>query len=283
FDPERSFALLEKYGIRNAFIFPTGLKMMMKEVANPRSRFNLQLRSLMSGGESVGETLMQWASEELGVTINEIFGQTEMNYLVGGCSALFSPRPGAIGKPYPGHRIALLDENGKPTANAEIGEICVARDADPVVFLEYWNNPEATRTKFDEGWGRTGDLAIRDSDGFIWYQGRADDVIKSAGYRIGPAEIEDCLVKHASIANAAVVGIPDAERGARIKAFVVLREGCEASAELERSIQDHVRKRLAPYQYPKEIEFIDRLPLTTTGKVQRKLLREGKTPSSWSN
>ena len=280
FEAERSYALLEKYCVRNAFIFPTGLKMMMKEVPDARSRYELRLRSLMSGGEAVGDAVMDWARDQLGVTINEIFGQTEMNYVIGGCSALFPPMPGAMGRAYPGHRISLRDEDGQPVADGEVGEICVWGEDDPVVFLEYWKNPDATAAKFSDGWGRTGDLAVRDGEGYFWYRGRTDDVIKSAGYRIGPAEIEDCLVKHPAVANAAVVGMPDAERGSRIKAFIVLRGEHSPSDELKGSLQDHVRARLAPYQYPKEIEFIDALPLTTTGKVQRRLLRERASPPS---
>jgi acetyl-CoA synthetase len=275
FEPERACLLMERYGVRNAFIFPTGLKMIMKEVARPRARFDLQLRSLMSGGEAVGDAVRDWADVELGVSVNEIFGQTEMNYVIGGCAALFAPRAGAMGRPYPGHRIALLDEAGGEIPPGEVGEIAVWREGDPVVFLEYWNNPAATREKFAGGWGRTGDLASRDADGFYWYKGRTDDVIKSAGYRIGPAEIEDCLLKHPAVANAAVIGVPDAERGARVKACIVLRPGEQASPELEKSIQDHVRARLAPYQYPREIAFVAALPLTTTGKIQRRVLREG--------
>ena len=274
FDPERAFHLLEKYGVRNAFLFPTALKMMLKEVPMPRGRFDLVLRSLMSGGEAVGEAVMEWARSELHVTINEIFGQTEMNYVIGGCSALFAPRPGAMGRPYPGHRITLLDEAGEEIAPGEIGEIAVRREGDPVVFLEYWNNPQATQAKFEHGWGRTGDLALRDEDGFYWYQGRTDDVIKSAGYRVGPAEIEDCLLKHPAVVNAAVIGVPDEERGARIKACIVLRADLAASDALAAQIQAHVRERLAPYQCPREIEFIDQLPMTTTGKIQRRVLRE---------
>jgi len=274
FEPERAFVLLEKYGVRNAFIFPTGLKMMMKEVARPRARFDLNLRSLMSGGEAVGEAVMDWAQAELGVRVNEIFGQTEMNYVIGGCAALFAPRPGAMGRAYPGHRITLLDEAGGESALGEIGEIAIWREGDPVVFLEYWGNPQATRDKFAGGWGRTGDLATRDADGFYRYKGRSDDVIKSAGYRIGPAEIEDCLVKHPAVADAAVIGLPDAQRGARIKAFIVLRPGERATPDLELSIQDHVRARLAPYQVPRELAFVAELPLTTTGKIQRRVLRE---------
>jgi acetyl-CoA synthetase len=274
FEPERALQLLEKYGVRNAFLFPTALKMMLKEVPRPRARFDLALRSLMSGGEAVGEAVMEWARSELGVTINEIFGQTEMNYVIGGCSALFAPRPGAMGRPYPGHRITLLDDAGEEVAPGEIGEVAVWREGDPVVFLEYWNNPQATQAKFVHGWGRTGDLAVCDDAGFYWYKGRTDDVIKSAGYRIGPAEIEDCLLKHPAVANAAVVGVPDAERGSRLKACIVLRAGAQASEALAAEIQAHVRTRLAPYQCPKEIEFIDALPMTTTGKIQRRVLRE---------
>jgi acetyl-CoA synthetase len=274
FDPERAFHLLEKYAVRNAFLFPTALKMMLKEVPRPGERFELVLRSLMSGGEAVGDAVAQWARNELDVTINEIFGQTEMNYVIGGCSALFAPKPGAMGRPYPGHRIALLDEAGEQIGPGEIGEIAVWREADPVVFLEYWNNPQATQAKFVHGWGRTGDVALRDEEGFYWYKGRTDDVIKSAGYRIGPAEIEDCLLKHPAVANVAVIGMPDEQRGARIKACIVLRAGVPVSDALGEELRAHVRARLAPYQCPKEFEFIDALPMTTTGKIQRRVLRE---------
>jgi len=274
FDPERAFQLLQKYRVRNAFLFPTALKAMMKEVPDPSGRFRLNLRSLMSGGEAVGEAVMQWARNAFGVTINEIFGQTEMNYVIGGCAALFPPRPGAMGRAYPGHRIALLDERGDEMPAGEVGEIAVWREGDPVVFLEYWRDAEATRAKFSRGWGRTGDLASRDADGFYWYKGRTDDVINSAGYRIGPSEIEDCLLKHPAVANAAVIGIPDAQRGEVIKAYIVLAPGSAPSEALKEQIQKHVGSRLAPYQYPREIEFLAALPMTTTGKVQRRVLRE---------
>jgi len=274
FDPERAFWLMQRYSVRNAFLFPTALKAMMKEVPDPRGRFELNLRSLMSGGEAVGEAVMQWARSAFGVTINEIFGQTEMNYVIGGCAALFPPRPGAMGRAYPGHRIALLNEGGGEAADGEVGEIAIGREGDPVVFLEYWRDPEATRAKVAGGWGRTGDLASRDADGFYWYKGRTDDVINSAGYRIGPSEIEDCLLKHPAIANAAVIGVPDAQRGEVIKAYVVLAPGSVPSEGLKQQIQEHVRARLAPYQYPREIEFLAALPMTTTGKVQRRVLRD---------
>ena len=279
FDPERALALMAKYRVRNSFLFPTALKMAMKAVPEPRSRFDLALRSVMSAGEAVGTTVFAWARDALGVTINEMFGQTEMNYIVGNSHTLWPAKPGSMGRPYPGHRIAVIDDDGAEVASGEMGEVAVNRIApdgtpDPVFFLEYYQNPEATAKKFCGGWCRTGDLALQDEDGYLWYQGRADDMFKAAGYRIGPSEIENCLVRHPAVANAAVVPSPDETRGNVVKAFVVLAAGETPSPSLEEDLQRHVRKFLAPYEYPKEIEFIDALPMTTTGKVQRRVLRE---------
>jgi acetyl-CoA synthetase len=278
FDAEKAYYLLEKYGVRNSFLFPTALKLMMKAVPEPRQKYHLNLRSVMSAGESVGVTVIEWAKEQLGVTINEMFGQTEINYVVGNCQAAWPVKPGSIGRPYPGHRVAVIDEQGRERPRGELGEIAVHRscngEADPVFFLEYWKNAQATKEKFIGDWGLTGDQGKMDEDGYLWYQGRSDDVIKSSGYRIGPAEIESCLVKHPAVANAAVIGKPDATRGAIVKAFIVLQPGQVPSQALEDEIRQHVRGRLAPYEYPKEIEFIDALPMTTTGKVQRKELRK---------
>jgi acetyl-CoA synthetase len=274
FDAEKAYYLLEKYGIRNSFLFPTALKLMMKAVPEPSKKFALNLRSVMSAGESVGVTVIEWAREELGVTINEMFGQTEINYVVGNCQAAWPVKPGSIGRPYPGHQVAVIDEQGNELPRGELGEIAVKRNDDPVFFLEYWKNPQATKDKFIGDWGCTGDQGKMDQDGYLWYQGRSDDVIKSSGYRIGPAEIESCLVKHAAVANAAVIGKPDATRGAIVKAFIVLQPGFSGDTNLVHEIQEHVRGRLAPYEYPREIEFIDALPMTTTGKVQRKELRK---------
>ncbi len=278
FDAERAYYLLDKYGVRNSFLFPTALKLMMKAVPRPRERYALNLRSIMSAGEAVGATLLEWGKEELGVTINEMFGQTEINYVVGNCQSAWPVKPGSIGRPYPGHRVAVIDERGNELPPGELGEVALHRRchgaADPVFFLEYWKNPEATRDKFVGDWGCTGDQAKADEDGYLWYQGRSDDVIKSAGYRIGPAEIESCLVKHPAVANAAVIGKPDETRGAIVKAYIVLQPGHSASQGLKDEIQKHVRGRLAPYEYPREIEFIAALPMTTTGKVQRKELRK---------
>jgi acetyl-CoA synthetase len=273
FDAEKAYYLIEKYGVRNSFLFPTALKLMMKAVPEPKKKFSLNLRTIMSAGESVGAAVIEWAREQLGVTINEMFGQTEINYVVGNCQAAWPVKPGSIGRPYPGHAVAVIDDRGNELPRGELGEIAVRRNHDPVFFLEYWKNPQATRDKFIGDWGCTGDQARMDEDGYLWYQGRSDDVIKSAGYRIGPAEIESCLVRHPAVANAAVIGKPDEARGQIVKAFVVLQPGVEATDALKEEIRKHVRGRLAPYEYPRELEFIAELPMTTTGKVQRKELR----------
>jgi acetyl-CoA synthetase len=279
FDPERAFRLIERYQIRNTFLFPTALKLMMKAYPRPRDVFDVNLRTIMSAGEAVGTTVFEWARDALGVTINEMFGQTEMNYIVGNSQALWPAKPGSMGRPYPGHRIAVIDDDGNEVPRGEPGEVAVNQRApdgspDPVFFLEYYGNAEGTRNKFTGEWCRTGDVAVCDEDGYLWYKGRADDMFKAAGYRIGPSEIENCLVRHPAVANAAVVPSPDEVRGNIVKAFIVLAPGHAPSSELEADIAAHVRRYLAPYEYPKAIEFIDALPMTTTGKVQRKVLRE---------
>ena len=278
FVPERAFELCARHRVTNAFLFPTALKMMMKADSEPRVRHRLALRAIMSAGESVGGAVFDWTQQALGLTVNEMFGQTEINYVVGNSSRRWPARAGSIGRPYPGHRVAVIDDAGRELPAGELGEIAVSRvdihgHPDPVFFLGYWRNEEATARKYDGAWCRTGDLATRDAAGYLWYGGRADDMFKAAGYRIGPSEIESCLVQHPAVANAAVVPKPDAERGNLVKAYVVLVPGHEAGDTLAAELQRHVRGRLAPYEYPKEIEFIDALPMTTTGKVQRRLLR----------
>lgn len=293
FHPERAFDLMERHGVTHTFLFPTALKQMMKAVPKPRERFpGLRLRAVMSAGEAVGDAVFAYGQEALGVTINEMFGQTEVNYVVGNCAASLGAdgrpapgwpaRPGSMGRPYPGHRIAVIDDDGRECPRGTPGDVAVHRrdrhgHPDPVFFLGYWGNEAATRAKFTgdpgDSWCRTGDTAVMDEDGYLWYQGRSDDVFKAAGYRIGPSEIENCLVKHPAVANAAVVPKPDAERGAVVKAYVVLAPGVQGDAALVEALQRHVKGQLAPYEYPKEIEFIDALPMTTTGKVQRRVLR----------
>ncbi len=279
FEPERAFHLLAKYAIRNTFLVPTALKMMMRAVPSPKRTHALALRSLMSGGEAMGPTVFHWAREELGVTPNEIFGQTEMNYIVGNSHEVWPVRPGSMGRAYPGHRIAVIGDDGREVPRGTVGDVALNRSwldgtPDPVFFLGYFGNPEATAAKYSGEWCRTGDEAAMDEDGYLWYQGRSDDVFKSAGYRIGPAEIENCIVKHPAVAVCAVVPTPDATRGSLIKAFVLLAPGERPSETLADSIRAHVKQHLAPYQQPREIEFVSELPMTTTGKVQRKVLRE---------
>jgi len=271
FDAERVCRLMGDYSVTNAFIPPTALK-MLRVLPDIKSSYDLKLRAIMSAGEQVGEELIHWGREALDVTINEMWGQTEFNYLVGNCSAIMPPRPGSMGKPYPGHRVDIIDDDGKVMAAGEEGELAAWCD-DPVMFLGYWNNEAATRARISANWFRTGDVGYRDEDGFLWFVGRKDDVISSAGYRIGPGEIEDSLLKHPAVLQAAVIGKPDELRGQIVKAFVVLAPGQNPSPELAQEIQQSVRRRLSAHEYPREVEFIDELPMTTTGKVRRIDLR----------
>ena len=295
FSPELAFSLMQAHAVTHSFLFPTALKAMMKAYPTPRSQFKLQLQAMMSAGEAVGDAVFAYCQKQLGVTVNEMFGQTEINYIVGNCAmewasgggqtpvahrhnAGWPAKPGSMGKGYPGHRVAVIDEEGNECPVGSPGDVALHRfnqhgEPDPIFFLGYWKNPRSTQSKFTGDWCRTGDLAVRDADGYLWYQGRADDVFKAAGYRIGPSEVENCLVKHPAVANAAVVPKPDPERGALVKAYVVLVAGFQASEALIADLQAHVRGKLAPYEYPKEIEFIAELPMTTTGKVQRRVLR----------
>jgi acetyl-CoA synthetase len=292
FSAEKAFELMRDHRVTNTFLFPTALKAMMKVVPQPRERYALRLRAIMSAGEAVGDAVFHWCEQQLGVTVNEMFGQTEINYIVGNCSQAvgtdghpapgWPARPGSMGRAYPGHRVAVVDDEGVECARGTPGDVAVHRldvhgQPDPIFFLGYWRRDDATRSKYTgdpaNSWCRTGDVAVMDDDGYLWYQGRADDVFKAAGYRIGPSEVENCLVKHPAVVNAAVVPKPDPERGAVVKAYVVLAPGVSGDAALVQALQQHVRGQLAPYEYPKEIEFIDALPMTTTGKVQRRVLR----------
>jgi len=300
FSPQTALELMRDCGVTHTFIFPTALKAMMKAYAGSarrtvRQQFRLQLQAIMSAGEAVGDAVFAYCEKQLGVKPNEMFGQTEINYIVGNCNALWPSKPGSMGMGYPGHRVAVIDDAGQECPVGVPGDVALNRldvhgRPDPIFFLGYWKNEAATRAKFTgqdgEGqWCRTGDLAVRDADGYLWYQGRSDDVFKAAGYRIGPGEIENCLVKHPAVINAAVVPKPDPERGAQVKAYVVIAPDFVAAyaddagasarfhAQLTLELQAHVKGLLAPYEYPKEIEYVDALPMTTTGKVQRRVLR----------
>jgi acetyl-CoA synthetase len=286
FSPELAFSLMQQHGVTHSFLFPTALKAMMKAFPEPRQNYRLRLQAIMSAGEAVGDTVFAYCQDKLGVTVNEMFGQTEINYIVGNCAMNghsgagvgWPARAGSMGRPYPGHRVDVINDLGQVCAVGEVGDVALHRrdvhgHDDPIFCLGYWRNPQATADKYTGDWCRTGDLATRDADGYLWYQGRSDDVFKAAGYRIGPSEIENCLVRHPAVANSAVVPKPDVERGAVVKAYVVLAPGVTGDAALVAVLQEHVRGLLAPYEYPKEIEFIDALPMTTTGKVQRRVLR----------
>jgi acetyl-CoA synthetase len=329
FSPQMALQLMAQFGVTHTFLFPTALKAMMKAYPGSsgntvRQQFGLKLQAIMSAGEAVGDAVFDYCQTQLGVVVNEMFGQTEINYIVGNCAmgtqvpaaaprrpkqgtvpsggsaahAMASvgalvgwpARPGSMGKGYPGHRVAVIDEAGQECPVGVAGDVALNRfdvhgQSDPIFFLGYWKSAAATHDKFTGDWCRTGDLATRDADGYLWYQGRSDDVFKAAGYRIGPGEIENCLVKHPAVANVAVVPKPDRERGAVVKAYIVLAPDFVAAradwtgskdefdAKLMAQLQAHVKSQLAPYEYPKEIEFIEALPMTTTGKVQRRVLR----------
>jgi acetyl-CoA synthetase len=272
FDAAHAFDLMARHRIRNAFLVPTTLK-MMRHIETPRQQYDVRLRSIFTGGEAVGEEVIRWAREELGVTPHEGYGQTEVNLVLGNCSMLMPVRPGSMGRPIPGHVVEVVDETGQPVPVGDMGEVAVRRP-DPVMFLGYWQNPAATAEKFVGDWALTGDLARKDEDGYFWFVGRKDDLISSGGYRIGPGEIEDCLAGHSAVAVAAVVGSPDVVRGEVVKAFVQLREGMVPTPALARELAEYVRTRLSAHEYPREIEFIEELPMTTTGKVRRRDLRE---------
>lgn len=272
FDPEEAYALMAKHDIRNVFIPPTALR-MLRSAKSPRGRHTLKLRTLGSGGESLGAETYEWGKESFGLVINEFYGQTECNLVLGSCHMLGVSKPGAIGKAIPGHEVAVIREDGSVRKPGELGQIAVKRP-NPVMFLEYWKRPEATREKFVGDWMLTGDQGIKDEEGYFFFVGRDDDVITSAGYRIGPGEIEDCLIRHPAVALAAVVGKPDPIRTEIVKAFVQLKPGQMPSDALASEIQNFVKTQLAAHEYPREVAFVESMPMTTTGKVIRRMLRE---------
>lgn len=267
FDGRAAFELMAKHKVRNAFLPPTALK-MMRQVANPPA---LTLRSVASGGETLGAKLISWGERVFGTTINEFYGQTECNMIVSSCSALAPAEPGVMGFSVPGHDVRVLTQG-----DCAEGPIAV-RAPNPVMFLEYWQNPKATAEKFTHvdghDWLLTGDIGVQTDTGRIRFIGRDDDIISSGGYRIGPAEIEDCLLTHSAVEMAGAVGKPDQVRGEIVVAFVTLTEGQEPSDTLATDIATHVKARLAAYEYPREVRFLECMPTTTTGKIIRRDLR----------
>src|SRR5215210_2805742 len=271
FDPEEAYAVMAQHGVRNAFIPPTALR-MLRSAPPPHGRWDLKLRSVGTGGEALGAETLEWGKSALGLTVNEFYGQTECNLVLASCAMLGVSRPGAIGKPVPGHEVAIIRLDGSRADIGELGQIAVQRP-DPVMFLQYWGRPDATRDKFLGDWMTTGDQGTQDDDGYVHFVGRDDDVITSSGYRIGPGELEDCLIRHPAVSLAAAVGKPHAVRTAIVKAFIVLKSGFTASDALAAEIQQFVKTKLSAHEYPRQVAFIDAMPMTTTGKVIRRLLR----------
>jgi acetyl-CoA synthetase len=271
FDPAAALALMARHGVRNAFIPPTALRLL--RTVPDAARFGARPRSLISGGEALGEELLDWSRGAFhGATLAEMYGQTECNLVIGDAPGRFPHRPGSMGRAVPGHAVAIVDGEGEPQPPGTPGTIAIRRP-DPVMFLRYWNNPAATARKFAGDWLLTGDSATMDSDGHLFFHGRDDDVITSAGYRIGPAEVEHCLTGHPDVALAAVIGLPDPIRTEQVCAVIVPRPGATPNLALASALQAHVRDRLAAHLYPREIRFLDALPLTATGKIMRGELR----------
>jgi len=272
FDADTAFRIMAEMGVRNAFIPPTALR-LLKAVEKPLEKYDLKLRTITSAGEALGRETYEWAKSALGITVNELFGQTECNFVLGSAAGLGVSRGGATGRAVPGHHVAIIDERGIEVPAGRMGQIAVRRP-DPVMFLGYWNDEAATAAKFVGDWLVTGDLGRQDADGYVEFVGRDDDVITSSGYRIGPSEIEDCLTGHPAVKLAAVVGKPDPVRTEIVKAYIVLSPGYSAGDALAAEIREWVKTRLSMHEYPREVAFVDDIPLTTTGKVIRRLLRE---------
>ncbi|MEM0922793.1 MAG: AMP-binding protein [Pseudomonadota bacterium] len=270
FDPERAFDLMERFAVSNVFLPPTALK-LMRQVPDP-GRFSLALRSIGSGGESLGAEMLAWGREVLSLTINEFYGQTECNLVLGNCASVMTVKPGAMGRAFPGSEVAILGEDGQVLTPGKTGEIAIRR-GDAAMFLEYWQAPEKTRAKFHGDWMLTGDEGWMDAEGYVTFKSRTDDVITSSGYRIGPTEIEHCLTGHPAVEMAAVIGVPDPVRTELVKAFVTLGPGHDAGDVLAAALIAHVKTRLSPHVAPREIAFIEKMPTTATGKILRRDLR----------
>ena len=273
FDAEQAFEIISRYGVTVIFAIATAMRIMMEQVPRPASRYDLsELRQIAVGGETMGPDLLEWSRRELGISFNENYGLTECDYSIANCSVLMEIREGSMGRAIPGHEVAIIDRDGSELPPDCYGEIAIRRP-NPSMFLGYWNDAEATAARFSGDWFRTGDFATRDADGYFWFVGREDDVIESGGYRIGPGEVEAALKKHAAVADAAVIGVPDRIKGELVKAFITVKSGVDTSAALEQELKLFVRERLESHAYPKEIEFLRELPVGNTGKVMKRELR----------
>ena len=275
YDSDWALQFMARHGVTHILLTPTALKRLAQE-SDARERFDLSLRTIFTGGESLPGETHRALSRELGVVCNEGYGMSEVNQMIGNCQRLRPIKPGSMGWDFPGHKVSLVDDDGAPVNDGEVGEIVVADD-DPTLFLGYWNQPELTAAmRLGDGWIRTHDLARKDADGYYWYQGRNDDLIKSAGYRIGPAEVEEALLEHPAVADAGVIGVPDdtGDRGSVVKAYVALAQGFTGDAALAKALREYVKAHIEAYKAPRSVEFVDRLPTTTTGKIARAELRQ---------
>lgn len=271
FDPDVVYDLLERYGVTNPLLTSTMVRMLKESDGGDR---DLDIEVVPSGGEKVTEDVFEFVEAEWDAVVNEIYGQTECNFLVGTNHELMAVNHEATGKPCPGHEVAIIDETtGERKEPGEIGHIAVKRP-DPSMLLDYWNQPDLTEDLFVGDWMKTGDAGSYDEDGYIYYEGRADEVIITSGYRVSPLEVEECLREHDAVNDAVVVGVEHAERGTAVKAFVKPEPGVEPSDDLVAELQTFVKEREAAYKYPREVEFVEEFPTTVSGKIQRHKLTE---------
>ncbi|WP_027415485.1 acyl-CoA synthetase MbcS [Aneurinibacillus terranovensis] len=271
FDPEKYLSLLEKYKVNVLCCTPTEYRLMAKE--DGLDQYNLEhLHSTVSAGEPLNREVIDTFKKYFNITVRDGYGQTENSLIVGTLKGM-EVKPGSMGKPTPGNRIAIIDEDGNPVKQGTVGDIAVHRSV-PALFKGYLNDPERTAAAFRGDWYLTGDQAREDEDGYYFFEGRSDDIIISSGYTIGPFEVEDALVKHPAVKECAVVASPDPIRGSIVKAFVILRDEKAAADTLVKELQEHVKNITAPYKYPREIEFVNELPKTTSGKIRRVELRQ---------
>ena len=272
FSEQKGYSFMARHKVTHTFLAPTAIKRLARTL-EPRKEYDLALRVICTGGEALASDTLTWAEDALGVVCNEFYGMTEVNHLIGNCKALYERKPGSMGRAYPGHDVRLVDADGNDVNQGEPGEI-VTGNLSPTRFIGYLNNPDKEDEMKLGPYLRTHDLAVRDEDGYYWYKGRSDDLIKSSGFRIGPAEVEESLLAHKAVTETAVIGKPDSDRGSIVKAFIKLRAGQAPSAELAQALKDLVRNHLAAYKAPREIEFVDSFEMTSSGKINRRVLRE---------
>ncbi|WP_247747326.1 acyl-CoA synthetase [Alkalihalobacillus sp. BA299] len=275
FKVKKTYQLLEEYKVTNFAYAPTAYRMMMAAGSELVKQHTFKVKKFSSAGEPLNAEVVRFFKENFGRAIYDHYGATETGMIVNNFNVTdMVVKPGSMGLPTPGYNITLLDENGNSVNSGEVGQIVIDTTAFPYFFLGYWNDPKKTAEKIRGKWFWSGDLALQDEDGYFWFQGRSDDIISSAGYRIGPFEVESSLIEHPAVSEAAVVGKPDESKGEIVKAYVVLSSTYQSSDELAQELSAFVKAKLSKHQYPREVEFVDSLPKTQSGKIQRFLLRK---------